>query len=257
MRYFNTEGIVLRKYLFGETDQGIIIYTPSYGKIMAYAKGSRKLISKRRASLELGTICKFQIYMSTKSMTVTQTELIEDMHFLKSSLEGICALTQLMEMIDRLVHIEYPYPAHYEKVKASLEFINKTHAYCLGLIYFIIQHLTSFGLLNNVKECSRCHSLKSNGSSYLIPQEGEIICSQCHKITPHKYSHRVNVEENDMLYRLQNSSLETIQENEWDDERYTNLLKIGYILLEKHLQRPLNTVTSSSYLFMKQDFQKA
>src|SRR5260370_35101557 len=51
-RVYTTEAIVLRRTDFGEADRILTLFTPSYGKVRAIAKGARRTPSRLAGHLE-------------------------------------------------------------------------------------------------------------------------------------------------------------------------------------------------------------
>src|SRR6185503_8761599 len=91
---FNALGIVLKRTNTGETDRVVSLLTQEHGKLVAIAKGVRKMSSSRRADLEPGNYIKAQ-FVVTKSMPIlTQTKLIDDCSQIRQSLPEIRKLTQ-------------------------------------------------------------------------------------------------------------------------------------------------------------------
>ena len=52
-RLFKTDAVILKKRSYQETDQLITFFTKRFGKIIARARGVRRLTSRRAASLDL------------------------------------------------------------------------------------------------------------------------------------------------------------------------------------------------------------
>ena len=96
-RSFNADGIVLKRNKVGETDRVISLLTQEYGKLVAVAKGVRKLSSSKRAFLEPGNLVK-AYFIKTKSFNATMTEtdqgyIISKGSEAKKSLSNSCTET--------------------------------------------------------------------------------------------------------------------------------------------------------------------
>lgn len=99
---FNIRGIILKRNKVGETDRVITILTQEYGKLVAVAKGVRKLTSSKRAFLEPGNLVK-AYFVKTKSLPLlTQAKLISDCSQARNNLIEIRKLTQFLEILDKL-----------------------------------------------------------------------------------------------------------------------------------------------------------
>ena len=99
---FCVNGIVLKRNKVGETDRIITLLTQEYGKLTAVAKGVRKLSSSKRAFLEPGNLVT-AYFVKTKSLPLlTQAKLISDCHQIRTKLNEIRKLTQLLEILEKL-----------------------------------------------------------------------------------------------------------------------------------------------------------
>lgn len=75
MRTQKTPGIVIRKKAINEKDCAVLILSPFFGKIDAYAKGARNIKSKFTGHLDLLNVCDFEIYTGPGSNIVTECQL--------------------------------------------------------------------------------------------------------------------------------------------------------------------------------------
>lgn len=99
---FNADGIVLKRNKVGETDRVITLLTQKYGKLVAVAKGVRKLTSSKRAFLEPGNLVG-AYFVKTKSLPLlTQAKLIDDCNQIRNDLIEIRKLTQFLEILEKL-----------------------------------------------------------------------------------------------------------------------------------------------------------
>ena len=102
-RNFSAEGIVLKRNKVGETDRVISLLTQEYGKLVAVAKGVRKLSSSKRAFLEPGNLVK-AYFIKTKSLPLlTQAKLINDCSQIRNDLVEIRKLVQFLEILEKLL----------------------------------------------------------------------------------------------------------------------------------------------------------
>jgi DNA repair protein RecO (recombination protein O) len=102
MRTFSAEGVVLKRRNYGEADRIITVFTKDRGKLTAIAKGVRKLTSRKKGSIEPGTLAKFHFVKGRHWEILTQVQLISTFPGLRQSLVRITQLHQLLEIIDHL-----------------------------------------------------------------------------------------------------------------------------------------------------------
>lgn len=99
---FSVDGIILKRNRVGETDRIVTLLTQEHGKLVAVAKGVRKLTSSKRAFLEPGNLVT-AYFVKTKSMPLlTQAKLISDCEQIRSDLIKIRKLTQFLEILEKL-----------------------------------------------------------------------------------------------------------------------------------------------------------
>jgi DNA repair protein RecO (recombination protein O) len=99
---FKTEALVLKRFNTGETDRIVTLLSKDRGKIVCVAKGVRKLKSSNRAILEPGNLAEIFL-IKTKSLPIlTQSKLIQEANLAKQTLTGMCQLSQILEIFDRL-----------------------------------------------------------------------------------------------------------------------------------------------------------
>lgn len=94
--------LVLKRSNSGEADRVVTVYSPEEGKIACMARGVRKMQSKKRSSLEPGTLVKMALAEGKGMPFIAQTVPMNEFALLKSSFTGTKKLLQVLEMIDVL-----------------------------------------------------------------------------------------------------------------------------------------------------------
>lgn len=118
---FTTVGIVLKRTNGKETDRIVTILTQDYGKIVAVAKGVRKMNSTKRAFLEPGMVIKGH-FVNTKGLPLlTQIQVEQEYASLRAELPKIRSLSQILEIIDALFVEEEIDIAVYNEVISLLD----------------------------------------------------------------------------------------------------------------------------------------
>jgi len=101
-RSFTSEGIVLKRFNYGEADRIVTIFSKEYGKITCLAKAVRKTTSRKKSTIEVGTQATFFWVRSKKWPLLTQAELISSHMSVRTNLVRATQLYQLLEIIDIL-----------------------------------------------------------------------------------------------------------------------------------------------------------
>ncbi|HCC84962.1 MAG TPA: DNA repair protein RecO [Candidatus Pacebacteria bacterium] len=98
-----TQGLVLKRINTGEADRVVTLLTPDLGKIVCLAKGARKLISSQRGNLEPGNRVKVFLIPTKSMMLLTQSKLLTDLGMSWQNLSQLRRITQILEIVDRLI----------------------------------------------------------------------------------------------------------------------------------------------------------
>src|SRR5258706_6458598 len=85
-RVYTTEAIVLRRTDFGEADRILTLFTPSYGKVRAIAKGARRTTSRLAGHLEPFTRTQLLLATGRELDIVAQAEARERLDMLRADL---------------------------------------------------------------------------------------------------------------------------------------------------------------------------
>lgn len=99
---FTERCLVLRRVNVGETDRIVTLLSQEQGKFACVAKGVRKLKSSNRAYLEPGALIQAHCIVTKSLPILTQTALIDDTSKMNQNLASFRALSQILEIIDKL-----------------------------------------------------------------------------------------------------------------------------------------------------------
>ena len=101
-RAYKTEGIILKRVNFGETDRILTIFTKHCGKIKALAKGIRKLKSRKAGNLELFNHAVLVLSEGKGLDIITETWVVDSFVKLRRNLSSIGRAFQIAEVTDKL-----------------------------------------------------------------------------------------------------------------------------------------------------------
>jgi DNA repair protein RecO (recombination protein O) len=102
MRSFKTEGIVIKRSNYSESDRIVTIFTKQNGKIKIKATGVRKIASRRSPHIEPLNYCIFGLYQGKGMPVLTEVESKECFPLLKKDLKRIGLAYHVCELIDGL-----------------------------------------------------------------------------------------------------------------------------------------------------------
>ncbi|MCL2475441.1 MAG: DNA repair protein RecO, partial [Chloroflexi bacterium] len=99
-RYYESEGIIIRKIRLGEAARILTILTPGAGKVSAVAKGVCRSKSKMSGHLELFTHSQIEFARGRNLDTVINCQTINSFYHIKGDLIGIAYATYFCELAD-------------------------------------------------------------------------------------------------------------------------------------------------------------
>ncbi len=148
MRHTKTIGIVLKTSNIFEQDRSVLLFTSNHGKIITYAKGSRKITSRRNSHFEFLNIGQFDLY-STKSekIIITQCETIKTHSHIKENFYRFSLACFIVEITDKLCLKDENLPEIFNLLKLTLTLLDEEKEPQIILASYIVKFLTHLGLL--------------------------------------------------------------------------------------------------------------
>jgi len=102
MKTYKTEGIIIKRKNFAESDRLLTVFTKRNGKIKVKASGVRKISSRRSPHIELLNYSYITLYEGRSLPILTEAQTIEDYSQIKGSLKKIGFAYYMCELIDGL-----------------------------------------------------------------------------------------------------------------------------------------------------------
>jgi len=99
---YKTEGIILKRTNFSESDRILTIYTKHFGKISVLAKGIRKPTSKKSPSLELFNWVKILVGQGRNLDVISEAETVRTFRSFRKDLKKVGVAFHFCELVDRL-----------------------------------------------------------------------------------------------------------------------------------------------------------
>lgn len=101
-KHFRTEGVILKRSNFGETDKIITVFTKDDGKIKALARGIRKINSRRAPYLELFNQVVLFLYKGRNFDIITDVKIIKGFNGIRKDLQKTALAFYIGELVDKL-----------------------------------------------------------------------------------------------------------------------------------------------------------
>lgn len=102
LRTYRTEGIIIKRRNFGETDRFLTVFTKQRGKIQIKALGVRKISSRRSPHVELLNHSILYLHIGRGLPILTEAQTVEDFSLIKSDLTKVGFSYHICELIDGL-----------------------------------------------------------------------------------------------------------------------------------------------------------
>jgi len=241
-RSIRTEGIVLRRRDFGESDRILVVFTKKLGRISGIAKGARKPSSKISGHLELFSRSSFLVSRGRNLQLITQAETITAFDHLRKDLYGIGLGSYVVELVDAVTMEEGSNVRLYELLLTTLKALDSGLDPAIIIHNFELQMLGLTGFQPEFFICVECGEAIKEQDQYLSGELGGVICPQCIQSVGRARYRPVSARTLKYLRHFQRSILEDLLSLQIPSDLQINLEdSIGYYLshtLEGRLNSP-------------------
>jgi DNA repair protein RecO (recombination protein O) len=188
-RVYATEAVILRRIDFGEADRILTLFTPTYGKLRAVAKGVRRTTSRLAGHLEPFTRTQLLLATGRDLDIVTQAEAKERLDALRQDVWHATGAWYAAELVDRFLEDADPHPRLYTLFVETLRRLEEGARVgesaeaqsWLALRYFELRLLDELGFRPNLHHCVSCDTpLKPEENAYNA-EMGGALCPNCRR----------------------------------------------------------------------------
>lgn len=109
-RLYRTEAIVLRRHSIGEADRVLTLFTPNHGKLRVAVRGVRRPKSRLAGHVELFSRVSVLVARGRSLDIVTQAEVRQPMHGLRTDLWKTAYASYVAELIDQFAEERHDGP---------------------------------------------------------------------------------------------------------------------------------------------------
>lgn len=241
-RSIRTEGIVLRRRDFGESDRILVLFTRKLGRISGIAKGARKPSSRISGHLELFMCSSFLISRGRNLHLITQAEVIESFDGLRNDLTGIGTGSYIVELVDAVTYEEGSNLKLYSLLETTLKALESGEDSAILVHYFELHLLGLMGFRPELFICVECGKDITEQDQFLSGELGGVVCPSCAPKITGAGIRPVSAKILKYMRHFQRSSLQDLLALNIPDDIKTGLEEsIRYYLthtLEGHLNSP-------------------
>jgi DNA repair protein RecO (recombination protein O) len=185
-RLYKTQAVVLKSIDLGEADKIVTLFSPSFSRISAVAKGIRKTKSKFGGRLEPFTEVNLLLHKGRNLDVITQAEIVSSFQLIRTNFERLNYGFPMLDIVDKIAQEGEKEREIYDLLISALQTLEEmTDDYSLLLAAFHLKITALAGYLPKLSSCSSC-----SGSS--LSQErlrfsfslGGILCSACSGADP-------------------------------------------------------------------------
>lgn len=178
-RVYKTEAIVLAHSDFGEADRLCTLYTPSYGKLRAIAKGVRRPLSRKAGHLEPLTRTAFLLAQGRTLDVVAECNTIDAYMPVRDDLWRTACAMYLAELVDQFTAERAENYPVYRLLVSSLEGLSQGQRSDLLLRFFEVNLLQHLGFRPELGHCAGCGAPVTAAPYAFSPSAGGLVCAAC------------------------------------------------------------------------------
>ena len=233
---YRTRAVILRRRNYSDADRILTVFTPSLGKRVLIAKGSRKTTSRKAGHLELFNHVSLLVAQARTWDIITESVTVESFLQLRSDLDAISRAAYICELVDAFTAEDDEYEAVWELLLLCMRSLDgdpgsEAEADLL-LRWFELQLLRLMGFQPELFVCLGCGEGLQPVANFLHLNAGGVFCPQCGRTM--QGAELVDVSTLKILRH--------IARNQWEALHGLQLSLTSAMAVESVLQRYLATV---------------
>jgi DNA repair protein RecO (recombination protein O) len=171
------QGIVLRSFPFGEADRVVVLLSPNNGKLRTVAKGIRKTKSRFGGRLETFSHVDLVLYEGRNLDTITQVEMIEPFHSLRSDLDRVMAAGVMVEVADTVAQENESSVRLFLLLQRGLRALDAGPIHPDLISAFLLKAADTLGVAPALDRCAGCGT--TEGLRRFSFDAGGVLCERC------------------------------------------------------------------------------
>ncbi|MCM8782771.1 MAG: DNA repair protein RecO [Candidatus Omnitrophica bacterium] len=182
MALVKTEGVVIKRFDYGETSLIVHFYTKDYGKINLIFKGIKDKPAKFSSFLELFSWNDI-IFYKKKNATLhlaSHCDLKDNFEQIRSNLDKVAFASMIIELLDIVTPLEEPHPEIFNLILEVLKVLSEYSYPDKVLIIYKIKLLSLCGFKPHINSCINCHERISDQARFSVSLGG-LLCPRCQK----------------------------------------------------------------------------
>jgi DNA repair protein RecO (recombination protein O) len=181
MQLRKTDGVVIERAAFGESDLIVTLYTADLGKVKGIAKGAKR--SKRRFVNNLQPFSYIRIvYAEGRGglIRLDEADMIQPLFRISEDISKVLYGSYCLEMVKEMTGEQEPHPPLFELLVTFLTVLNDAPPREEYVRVFELRFLDLMGYRPRLTECAVCgHVFSSHGEAWFSYRHGGVVCRRC------------------------------------------------------------------------------
>lgn len=168
--------VVLRTADYRDYDKMLTLFSPTYGKLSALARGCRKQGSALMSVSDTFCCAEFGLYKKKNHFTVTQAALRENFFGLRADLNALSAASAMTEACSSVAMENQPNPRLFSLLVNALYALEHGMPPANALCFFTFKLMDILGLRPELSACVLCGKPRADK---LNLSAGGAVCEAC------------------------------------------------------------------------------
>lgn len=173
---FKSEGFILRTRNLGEADKIVTIYTKTAGKVVAVARGSRRIRNRLMGCTQVFTLGRYLIFEGKNLDTLSQGEIMTSFQSIRDDLEKMAGAMYVTELVDVFTEENGPNQEIFTLIWNTLKMIDNGEI-GLALRRFELRFMQEHGYQPQLDSCINCDEELTQ--KIYFSREGGTVCEKC------------------------------------------------------------------------------
>ncbi|MDP3964896.1 MAG: DNA repair protein RecO [bacterium] len=260
---YTTEGVILRRIAYRESDRKIVLLSPDHGKLDLTARGASKIVSKLAPHLEPYTYVRVTV-ASGNMETITHCQVKKRFSTFTTSLMKKAWVDYTAEVVDQLLRTRQVDPSVFRLVFDTWNVIDELPSVkktaLVGYVVvagFVLKLLGCLGYRPELTLCARCGKRMDPSGNTFDSVNGALICRRCKKHFPQSQLVGVSVSTIKLLRFLLQEGYPQILRLKLNARQLAELHSVVQKYLGQQLNFPLRSVEFWRWLNTQPSFQQS
>ena len=154
MKLLKDEGLVIKKYDYGEADRTVVVFSKNNGKISGIVKGIRKSKTRERASTDILSISDFIFFEKNDKIYISNSEMKKNFMMITDNCFKTSVIFYILRCVDVFIQEKHDSRKIYDITRKLLEYIEKEEErekILISLCYYILKILKTEGLVCEIE----------------------------------------------------------------------------------------------------------